>query len=221
MSGVISEKQKQLNQELHKSNKNFGNRATGAGIAQNLPTALNRMHELGVCNSFLDYGTGKGLLVQRLKKLVNPKINVTGYDPSVAEYSVHPEGKYDIVSCLDVLEHVELDSIDSVIDDIANLTKRFCYVVVDLQPAVKTMSDGRNAHILLAPSDWWINKFSQRFKSLSCFPVMHACGQPQKIVLAATNNLKMSSYMYMFLLKMNVFNIELNGGVLAKMAAGH
>ena len=83
------------------------------------------------------------------------------------------------------------------------------------------MSDGRNAHILLAPSDWWINKFSQRFKSLSCFPVMHACGQPQKIVLAATNNLKMSSYMYMFLLKMNVFNIELNGGVLAKMAAGH
>ena len=94
-------------------------------VLSNLPTALNRMHELGVCNSFLDYGTGKGLLVQRLKKLVNPKINVTGYDPSVAEYSVHPEGKYDIVSCLDVLEHVELDSIDSVIDDIANLTKDF------------------------------------------------------------------------------------------------
>ena len=77
MSGVISEKQKQLNKELHQSNKNFGNRATGAGIAQNLPTALNRMHELGVCNTFLDYGTGKGLLVQRLKKLVNPKINIT------------------------------------------------------------------------------------------------------------------------------------------------
>ena len=170
MGGVISEKQKQLNKELHQTNKNFGNRATGAGIAHNLPVTLNRMHELGVCNTFLDYGTGKGLLIQRLKKLVNPKIHITGYDPSVSEYSNHPEGKYDIVSCLDVLEHVELDSIDSVIDDIASLTSKFCYVVVDLQPAVKTMSDGRNAHILLAPTDWWINKFSQRFKSLSCFP---------------------------------------------------
>lgn len=213
MAKVISDEQRRLNKELHKDNVNFGNRAFGAGVATNLPKALQRMHELGICTNFLDYGTGKGLLTERLKKEVS-NIQITGYDPSVDKYSYHPTEPFDIVASLDVLEHVEMTSIDAVIDDIKSLTRGFNYIVIDLQNAVKTLQDGRNAHILLAPCDWWINKFSQKFSSVAAFPIMHKAGIPQKIVIASTNNLKLTKYMYMFLLKMNVFEVELVGGVL-------
>ena len=71
-----------------------------------------------------------------------------------------PDQPADILSCLDVLEHIELTSIDDVLQDINNLTRHFCYLVIDLQPAVKTLADGRNAHILLAPPDWWVSKIA-------------------------------------------------------------
>ena len=56
--------------------------------------------------------------------------------------------------------------------DIQSLTKLFCYVVIDLQPAVKRLSDGRNAHVLLAPPEWWASRFSQVF-SHATFPIKH------------------------------------------------
>lgn len=214
---VISERQQKLNSELHSSNDKFGNRATGAGLAKNLPAVIRRMHELGICNSFLDYGTGKGLLVQHLIDNVKANVQITGYDPAIPQFAKHPTQPADILCCLDVLEHVELTSIDSVIQDIKDLTNHFCYIVIDLQPAVKTLSDGRNAHILLAPSDWWVNKFSQQFSSIAAFPVFHKCGLEQKLIIAGTNNMNMTSYMYSFLLKMNVFTMNLGGGVLSKV----
>ena len=139
---------------------------------------------------------------------------INGYDPSFKTYEAHPEGKFDIVTSLDVLEHVELESIDSVLLDLKKLTNNFNYIVIDLQLAIKKLSDGRNAHILLAPSDWWIHKFSQYFLSIAAFPIMHKRGIPQKIVIASTNNSSMTKYMYMFLLKMNVFDSVLNSGPL-------
>ena len=62
-----------------------------------------------------------------------------------------------------------MSSIDAVLKDIHRLTKRFCYVVVDLQPAVKKLADGRNAHILLAPYEWWVARFAQLFKCQASF----------------------------------------------------
>ena len=90
---------------------------------------------------------------------------VHGYDPAVEEWSIQPNEIGYIVSCLDVLEHVEIQSIDAVLTNIKQLTRRFCYLVIDLQPAVKKLPDGRNAHILLAPPDWWSLKISQYFNS--------------------------------------------------------
>jgi len=49
MSEVISEEQRLLNKNLHKSNSDFGKRATDAGTAFHLPAALNRMNEFGIC----------------------------------------------------------------------------------------------------------------------------------------------------------------------------
>ncbi len=217
MAQVISKEQRRLNQELHKQNASFGNRSDGAGLAGRLPEALKRMHELGICNSTLDYGTGKGKLVERLRNELPNSIDVLGYDPAVKAYESKPSEAVDILTCLDVLEHIEMESIDDVLRDIHALTKNFCYLVIDLQPAVKTLADGRNAHILLAPPEWWTTRISQLFPCIAAFPVYHAAELPQKLVVAAAHKPEVLHLMYGFLIKLNLFRFRMGAGTLGRV----
>ncbi len=212
MAELISDQQLALNRSLHQADPEFGRRDAASGMALRLPLALTRMHEAGLCSSVLDYGTGKGLLVERLRRELPGSINVSGYDPAVERWSARPESPHDVLTCLDVLEHVEINSIDSTIREIATLTGLFCYVVVDLQPAVKRLADGRNAHVLLAPTEWWIARFSQVFSSLTAFPIKHESGVDQKVVLLCTQNTSLLPHMYAFLNKLNIYNIKMTAG---------
>jgi len=214
LSQVISEEQRALNKALHSQSEQFGNRSDGSGLAGKLPGALQRMHELGVCNSVLDYGTGKGKLVRHLRQVLPPGIHVNGYDPAVEEWYQKPDQPADILTCLDVLEHIEMSSIDAVLLDIKALTRKFCYLVIDLQPAVKTLADGRNAHILLAPPEWWVSRIAQLFPCQASFPVMHVRGLPQKLVIAATEQRQLLPLMYGFLIKLKLFEFSMTGGPL-------
>jgi len=211
---VISEEQRALNKALHARDSRFGNRSDGSGVAGRLSVALLRMHELGACNSVLDYGTGKGKLVKRLRQELPSKIDVNGYDPAVEEWEDKPCSSSDIVTCLDVLEHIELESIDVVLRNIKALTNNFCYLVVDLQPAVKTLEDGRNAHILLAPPEWWIGRVAQLFACQTSFPILHQRGLAQKLVIAATDQRNLLPLMYGFLVKLKIFDFTMTGGPL-------
>jgi len=214
MDQVISNEQRELNKKLHADNATFGNRSDGAGLAGNLPAALKRMHGLGICNNVLDYGTGKGKLVHRLRTELPKSISINGYDPAVEEWETKPNNPADILTCLDVLEHIEMASIDAVLKDINELTRGFCYLVIDLQPAVKQLADGRNAHILLAPPEWWVGRIAQVFKCQASFPVMHTRGLPQKLVIAATQHTQALPLMYGFLIKMKLFDFAMSGGPL-------
>ena len=217
MAKTISDEQRRLNQALHENNSQFGNRADGAGVAAKLPQSIQRMHELGICDSILDYGTGKGKLVERLTKELSTKIKISGYDPAISAYEALPTEPVDILTCLDVLEHIELVSIDAVLSDIQKLTKHFCFLVIDLQPAVKELSDGRNAHILLAPPDWWITKISQLFPCIASFPIYHKSGPIQKLVITAAHNPRVVPYMHGFLAKLGLFDFQMGGGILQGM----
>jgi len=217
MSEVISEEQRLLNATLHQTNSSFGNRADGAGMADHLPRALVRMHENGICSSVLDYGTGKGALVKRLKAELPAAVKVQGYDPAMANYAAKPSTPADVLICLDVLEHIEMDSIDAVLRDIHALTRQFCYLVIDLQPAIKTLADGRNAHILLAPPEWWVGRVAQLFPCQASFPVIHRAGIPQKLVIAACHSPKILPLVYGFLIKLKLFDMSAVGGILEGM----
>jgi len=155
-------------------------------------------------------------MVQRLRKELDQSIKVEGYDPAVEEWENKPIQQFDILTCLDVLEHIEIESIDAVLHDIKNLTNNFCYLVIDLQPAVKTLADGRNAHILLAPPEWWISRIAQLFPCIASFPVMHSRGIAQKLVIAATERRQLLPFMYGFLIKMRLFEFSMSGGPLGK-----
>lgn len=99
----------------------------------------------------LDYGCGQGKLG---RALAPHGVQVAEYDPAVDGKDELPKPA-DFVVCTDVLEHIEPERIGAVLAHLRQLTRKTLFAVVSLRPAVKSLPDGRNAHILLKPSAWW------------------------------------------------------------------
>jgi 2-polyprenyl-3-methyl-5-hydroxy-6-metoxy-1,4-benzoquinol methylase len=70
---------------------------------------------------WLDYGCGKGGFIEEISPL-GLFSTITGYDPVVAAFQVRPQGRYDLVTCLHVLDVVETNFFDAVLADIAAFT---------------------------------------------------------------------------------------------------
>lgn len=158
---LISNDYKENNKLLHKQS-NYGQ--TNHSINTKITKIVEAASRQKICGSILDYGCGKGLLVEQLANTLGKNIVIQGYDPGYAKYDV-PYKPADIVTCFDVLEHIESEHIDAVLNDISTSTIKFFICIIDLLPAVKKLSDGRNAHILLAPPGWWVEKLTERFMS--------------------------------------------------------
>jgi hypothetical protein len=62
-----------------------------------------------------------------------------------------------------VLEHIEPELLDNVLDDLQRLTLRAAMCTVHTGAAVKFLPDGRNAHLIQQPPEWWLPKFEARF----------------------------------------------------------
>ena len=88
------------------------------------------------------------------------------------------------------------------------------YLQIDLQPAVKRLSSGRNAHIMLAPSDWWISQIASFFPVHGCYPIFHANGEIQKLAVVASKNCKYSSLVWSLLMKLEKSQMRVIGGYL-------
>lgn len=110
----------------------------------------------------LDYGAGKGRLGARLAELLDLPPAVRHYDPAIPQWSATPAPS-ELVACIDVLEHVEPGLLDNVLDDLARVTQSCGFFTVHTGPAVKHLDDGRNAHLIQRPYDWWLPKLMQRF----------------------------------------------------------
>lgn len=110
--------------------------------------------------TILDYGAGQGTLGEALR---NQGFFVTDFDPAVERFRRLSPGPYDLVTCTDVLEHVEEQFVDAVIAELASLAE-LVFVVISLVPTEKTLSDGRQAHITLRPAAWWIKAFERAGK---------------------------------------------------------
>ena len=119
-----------------------------------------------LCNQYgteelLDYGAGKGRLAKSLQ--VNHAMRVQHYDPAIPAWADDPEPA-EMVACIDVLEHIEPDLIDNVLDDLQRVTQRIAVFTVGTVPALKELDDGRNAHLIVKPSSWWLPKLMERFE---------------------------------------------------------
>jgi len=110
--------------------------------------------------TLLDYGCGR---MMNLTKVLAPghDVEYTGYDPAIPELSIKEPAQ--MVCCIDVLEHIEPHLLDNVLDDLVRVTKAIGLFSVSTEPAIKKLPDGRNAHLIIEPLEWWVPKLMARF----------------------------------------------------------
>ena len=112
--------------------------------------------------TILDYGCGKAkfhsILFNNRKVPGSPMgVNITSYDPAVAQFSNKPTGQYDLVLCIDVMEHVQEDKVDEVLKDIFSYGNKV-FLTITCYPAMQTLTNGKNAHYTVKEPDWWKEK---------------------------------------------------------------
>lgn len=109
--------------------------------------------------SVLDYGCGGATLKKPLTQTSGLFVfDVQEYDPGIPGKTQMPRPA-DLVVCTDVLEHVEPDKLDAVLKHLRVLALRGAFFVIAPGPDKKhTLADGRNAHLIIKPPDWWLGR---------------------------------------------------------------
>ncbi len=146
----ISESYRQLNIDKHNEDPTWGTESKWESRVVELARRYG-------CKSILDYGCGKGVLVSGLRKR---GWSVTGFDPCTKDNT--PPKPHGMVTCIDVLEHVEPEYVDAVIDNLHRLSLRVAFVVISCRPALHRLADGSNAHRTIESAPWWQQKLEER-----------------------------------------------------------
>lgn len=94
----------------------------------------------------LDYGCGKAALMRELKVGHDLKIQV--YDPAIPSFAGDPIPAQ-MVTCVNVLEHVEPGCLDAVLDDLVRVTEAVGFFTISHE----------ESHDL----SWWLDKIMPRF----------------------------------------------------------
>jgi hypothetical protein len=94
--------------------------------------------------SLCDYGAGKCRLGGELRGWIKD-LDYHPYDPAFPDYG--PAVPAQVVTCIDVLEHIEPELLDNVIAELVALTQSVGFFTVHCGPAQKVLADGRNAHL--------------------------------------------------------------------------
>jgi len=139
---------KQLQKE-HNGSKwgSTGFRYSGELLADQL---VNRPY----LQTALDFGCGKGTLSQGFQEL-----DWSEYDPGIPGKDEVPEGQFDLVTCTDVLEHVEPELIENVVKTLASKTGKVLFLDIACYETGKTFGEGpyigQDLHLLIKePTEW-------------------------------------------------------------------
>lgn len=159
MRDLVSDNYAAQLKELHAKSESFG---VGNVTAKHYPLIQNLIQKRSF-GSVLDYGCGKGHFIQFARESM-PGLRVEGFDVASDEYAVLPDGKFDVVVCLDVMEHVEFGALSNVLGEIRDRASKVFVCSVANYPAGKKLPDGRNAHVTQMPFSTWFGLFSGFFR---------------------------------------------------------
>ena len=141
---LISDEYRAQQAYLH-ANTQYG--VTGREFA---PDVARIMAQLDA-SELLDYGAGSRLSLKAgLDELGVKGYEYRPYEPAVPQYAETPE-PCSFVACIDVLEHIEPEYLDDVLDDLKALVQVCGFFTIHTGPAIKTLPDGRNAHLIQQP----------------------------------------------------------------------
>ena len=162
MFKLISEKYRKQNEFMYnsdisilsKKHKNYGN--SGDRWAS-IVCKIIRNYDI---NSMLDYGCGRSALYKsiciKFPEVFN-SVEYKEYDPCIPSKNICP-GNADLVTCTDVLEHIEPEYLNNVLTHIFSLANKVVFLNISMKKSNRTLSDGRNAHLIVKNKVWWVNK---------------------------------------------------------------
>lgn len=169
-----SEKQLQLIQFYQQMAEHGVNRGPCEDGAGDIPSSYSLMNirlfkeavkplfEMMQVRSVLDYGSGltnweaPGFHEQQSAMQYFELNSVNLYEPSIGLFELVPS---DAVVCFDVLEHIFLADISSVIWDLFSCASKLLVVNVACYPARSLLPNGENAHVTVRPPLWWKGAF--------------------------------------------------------------
>jgi hypothetical protein len=153
---VISEDYRAQQSQLHSMPRGYG----GVNTVVAAPVVLEVAQQIGA-QSVLDYGAGKGHLGEYLftHGFVG---DYRPYDPAIPIWAEAPQPS-ELVACCDVLEHIEPECLEAVLQDLRRVTLKKGIFLVNLREAKKTLPDGRNAHLIVKPAEWWRERLAEHF----------------------------------------------------------
>lgn len=130
------------------------------------------------CASILDFGGGTAVHWHKKVRIPGQKEMMTAteffgarlrgffrYDPAHPHYNVKPTGKYEIIMCTEVLEHVPLDEMDELLTEMKSYLKDDGVVIFTIPKTLSSNSfpDGQNTHVTLMETSEWNKLFDQYF----------------------------------------------------------
>lgn len=151
---LITDAYREQQQQLHSTT------VYGTAAAQWAEMVASIIEQMEV-SDLLDYGCGSRLTL--LKTLKSPrKFRYQAYDPGVPEYAGEAQPS-EMVACIDVLEHIEPSCLWDVLGDLRRVTKTVGFFTIHCGPAAKHLPDGRNAHLIQKPPEWWLERIQSTF----------------------------------------------------------
>ena len=144
----------------------------GISLQPHIPL-IGRLIAAHGARSLLDYGAGKGEgyanarqqmpdgTVRHGLKEIWGLDSVTLYDPGYTPFSAYPSGRFDIVVCTDVLEHVPEEDIPWLFEELFGFAGKMLFCSIACYPAKKILPNGENAHITQKPPSWWVDRIEE------------------------------------------------------------
>lgn len=124
----------------HRTRKSYN----GRYFLRYLPDVEALIHQYG-CKTLLDWGTGKGtqwdtIMPGGLRLEEHLGIEIAKHDPGVPQFAEKPEGKFDIVTCTQVLGAVPVGDLRRwFIADFCDRANKVVYIGEKLAPVRKTL----------------------------------------------------------------------------------
>lgn len=139
--------------EQHRRMHRVTKRFRGHSLIEHIPRIDQLMQEHG-CRTILDYGCGKAAYWPE-------HWQVTGYDPAYEPHSRKPQGRFDMVICTDVMEHIPESATAQVLAEIFGYSDRWVYLSICTRDSDKRMPDGTSVHVNVKPQSWWQEQLSR------------------------------------------------------------
>ncbi len=151
---TISKEYSTLMSQMHSDKATFGGDIKAFRV-------IDRLIIKYKIKSIIDYGCGKGdLMFNRREKY--PKIEVFGFDPGNPDFAILPTKQYQMIITSDVMEHIEPRFLNNVLEHINSLFTDIGYFYIATSPSKKDLSNGRNAHLIVAGPDYWREKIEKK-----------------------------------------------------------